>query len=188
MSNTSANGIFTFPLALSPSEKLSLYCSFHDNIRNPNELFKQMYNAAETSLALLDATKIVSINQLLTAANLAATRKIEIPSAWDLVHLVAPSNHAGHILRDFSFSEPAIVEANVLVVWIARSGNEEEYCDLLETYRIPTSTKAIDSFLAKQAETNQEKFINLYKLTNKEVAFSSLEAAVITRIATKMHV
>ena len=120
MSNTSANGIFTFPLALSPSEKLSLYCSFHDNIRNPNELFKQMYNAAETSLALLDATKIVSINQLLTAANLAATRKIEIPSAWDLVHFVAPSNHAGHILRDFSFSEPAIVAANVIVVWIAR--------------------------------------------------------------------
>ena len=187
MSNTSANGIFTFPLALSPTEKLSLYCSFHDNIHNPNELFKQVYDAAESTIAMLDATKIVSINQLLAAANLAATRKNERPSAWDVVYLVAPSNHTGHILRDFSFSEP-VTAAKVIIVWIARSGNEKEYCDILATYRISTSSEAIDTFLAKQEVTNQENFVNLYKLTNKEVAMSSLESAVITRIATKIHV
>jgi len=189
MSSTPDSGIFRFPLALSPSEELSFYCSFHAGVSNPNDLFHLLQEATPKSLAILDATKIVSLHQLLVAANLAVSRKLEAPSAWDVVYCAAPSNHLGHILRDFSFSEPSTekADADVIVLWIAEPGQEQAYSELLEYYKIPKSRETTESYLSQRAASIDNQFFQIYKLTQQEVLSSSLEASVLTRIATKMH-
>ena len=183
---TAENYIFSFPLALSPSEDLSLYCSVHNGVGNPNALYRQL-QASEPTLGLLNATKILSLNQLIAAANLAATRKVRIPSAWEVVYNVAPSTHLGHVLRDFSFSESTTESsADVIVVWISTTGEDRAYEDLLESLNIPKVTQAINAYLSRQAVADKDQFVLIYKLTKQEVLTSSLEAAVLTRIATKM--
>lgn len=177
--------LFSFPLALSPSEDLSLYCSVHNGVENPNELYRQL-QLSESTLGLLNATKILSLNQLIAAANIAATRKVGIPSGWEVVYNVASSTHLGHVLRDFSFSESTESSADVIVVWISTTGNDRAYKELLESFNIPKVSQAISAFLSRQAVANKDHFLLIYKLTKQEVLTSSLEAAVITRIATKM--
>lgn len=155
---------------------------------------------ATPTLALLNARRIVGISQLCCAANLACQRPTS--PTWDTVFLVAASTHLGHVLRDYAFvrdddndDDAAMVingsnangeEEYMVIVFIISNRGLEYYQSLLEQNGLSDTMMDLEEYLQKQRETLAHEFQSWYKLTTQELASSTLEACVLTKIATKM--
>lgn len=185
-SSEAASNVVSFPLALSVTNQ-SLHCSLH-KVSNPCALAQKLKDSSKSSvhgLALMDARRLVSINQLICAANQAAHRA---SPTRDALFLSAVSSHMGHVMRDTAFlgeNAQEEEEAMVLVFQIA-SGDDAEYLKLLEQNGLFDSIQPdMDDYFAKQRETSKAQFQQWYKLTDQEMVFS-LESSVLTKVATKM--
>ena len=198
--------IVSFPLALSRSGQ-SLHCSLH-KCANPFALSKRLQTGSDTTpttidstqqLALLNARRIVGLSQLCCAANLACHRP-NTPT-WDTVFLAAASTHLGHVLRDYAFVRTNDDDGNndndddgiatqgnesMVIVFMISSHGVELYQSLLEQHGLSDSMLDLEDYLQRQRETLAQEFQSWYKLTALELASSSLEACVLTKITTKM--
>ena len=177
----------SFPLALSRSGQY-LYCSLH-KVKNPSQLSKRLKN--DDNLALINANRLVGISQLCCAANMACNRN---RPTWDTVFLSAASSHLGHVLRDYAFlgeedsrqdDEKAEEEAMV-VVFMVSSDSQASYEKWLENYGLGEPMPNMEDYLLTQQENSKADFQTWYKLTDQELSSSSLEACLLTKIATKM--
>ncbi|KAI2490485.1 hypothetical protein MHU86_24082 [Fragilaria crotonensis] len=163
-------------------------------------LSKDDSSTATPTLALLNARRIVGISQLCCAANLACQRPTS--PTWDTVFLVAASTHLGHVLRDYAFvrnddndDDAAMVindsnandeEEYIVIVFTISNCGLEYYQSLLEQHGLSDTMMDLEELLQKQRETLAHEFQSWYKLTTQELASSTLEACVLTKIATKM--
>ena len=153
----------------------------------------------DSTLALLNARRIVGISQLCAAANLACQRPTS--PTWDAVFLAAASTHLGHVLRDYAFvpseendhaekmkDDDIVMEEKeyMVIVFMISSSGLEWYQSLLEKHGLSDSILDLEDYLRRQRETSAQEFQSWYKLTAQELASSSLEACVLTKIATKM--
>ena len=152
------------------------------------------------TLALLNARRIVGMSQLCSAANLACQRPTS--PTWDTVFLVAASTHLGHVLRDYAFvrnnndddndddDDATMVDEEkeyMVIVFMISNLGLELYQSLLEEHGLSgDTTMDLEDYLQRQRETSAHEFQSWYKLTTQELASSSLEACVLTKIATKM--
>ena len=183
---SSAMDIFTHPLALSPSGDQYLCCSLH-KVENPKELALQLKE--DGTIAMVDAARIVSPLQLVCAANQACHRQ---HPTWDTVFQAAGSAHLGHVLRDYAFlgeedsSAAPVASAHVVLFLVGSS--KDDFVKQLERYKMTESTMAMEAYFKEQQCNSAEQFRIWYKLTKEDIETSSLEQAILTRIATKLYV
>jgi hypothetical protein len=75
----------------------------------------------------------------------------------------------------------------MVIVFMISNLGLELYQSLLEEHGLSgDTTMDLEDYLQRQRETSAHEFQSWYKLTTQELASSSLEACVLTKIATKM--
>jgi hypothetical protein len=201
--------ITSFPLALSRSGQY-LHCSLH-RVQNPSQLSMRLkrdcdsdtatsnHNSPTSSmhLALIDARRVVSFSQLCYAANLACNRNRT--ATWDTVFLSAASTHLGHVLKDYAFWRETETDEDlhrdcakdndeffVVIVFTVSNETPESYEKCLEQYNLTIDACDLQDYLRTQREGANHDFPSWYKLTTQELASSTLEDCVLTKISTKM--
>jgi hypothetical protein len=175
-------GIESHDLALQPGTKLWL--SLFYNVSKPQDLFPTL--RAHSHLAMMDAARVVSTSQLIVAANMALARKSN-NHAWETVMGASPSTHVEHVLRDYAFGEDSIPQDEAKVLVLAVGGTLNDFQAQLKEVGFK-DPQPIPPFFSKQK--TPEEIANIYrwyKITIDEVAMSSLEQAVLTRISTKFY-
>lgn len=174
------DNIESFHLALKPDTPLFL--SLHQNVSRPHDYFEA--SRAHQNLAIMDASRIISVGQLVAAANMAVIRNSKQTLAWDTVFQAASSSHVGHVLRDNSFGEESPDEATIVV--LAVGGTIQEFQGALKEVGFQNPSPGVSAYLNRPRSPQETaNFIKRYKLTSDEVSMSSLEDAVLTRISTK---
>lgn len=182
-SSSDKGNIESHDLALKSGTKLWL--SLHRNVSKPQDLFPIL--RAHPHLAMMDAACIISTSQLVVAANMALTRKSH-NQAWETVMGAASSTHVGHVLRDYAFGEDSICQGKATVLVLAVGGTLEDFKTQLKEVGLK-DPQPIPPFFSKKTTSEEIASIcRLYKITADEVAMSSLEQAVLTRISTKFFV
>ena len=179
-SSLGEGNIESHDLALKTGTKLWL--SLHRDVSKPQDLFPIL--RAHPHLAMMDAACIVSTSQLVVSANMASTRKSS-NQAWETVMGAASSTHVGHVLRDCAFGEESICQEKATVLVLAVGGTLKDFKAQLKEVGL-NDPQPIHPFFSKQ-KTSEEiaNICRFYKITAEEVAMSSLEQAVLTRISTK---
>ena len=182
---SSSSNIESNNLALDPGRKL--WVSLYSNVPRAQDLVADV--RAHTNLAIIDAARIVSLSQLVVAANTAVARNKHSNSlAWDTVMAAAASTHAGHVMRDYAFGEDSEPQEHATVLALAVGGTLNDYKKDLARVGLE-DPQPIGLYFAKQRTPEQiADFYRWYKITHEEVAISSLEQAVLTRISTKFYV
>lgn len=179
------SNIESFRLALKPDALLWL--SLHSNVSRPQDLFTPI--RAQSNLAMMDASRIISPSQLVVAANIAVTRDSKQTVAWDTVLQAASSSHLGHVMRDNAFGDDSLpgVESATIIA-LAVGGTLEDFQASLKEVGLETP-KPITLYFNRQLTPKEiADFYKWYKLTSEEVAMSSLEEAILTRVSTKFYV
>lgn len=207
--------ITSFPLVLSHSGQF-IHCSLHRvknpsnlSMRLKRDCHSDGQSSASSSnitiplpnithLALIDARRVVSFSQLCYAANLACNRKHT--ATWDTVFLSAASTHLGHVLKDYAFwteneedpdPDTAVEDDNnesffMVIVFTVSSDSSASYEKCLARYNLSIDPCDLEDYLRTQREGAIHEFQSWYKLTTQELAVSTLEDCVLTKIATKM--
>ena len=183
-SRSEKDNIESFNLALKPDTLLRM--SLHENVSQPQEKSETM--RSHPNLAMMDASRVVSPSQIVAAANMALLRDSKQTLAWDTVLNAASSTHWGHVLRDNSFGQDSEGKENVAVVVFAVGGTQTEFQDALRHVGFK-NPQPVTPYLERQKTPEEiDNFYKWYKITSDEVAMSSLEEAVLTRISTKFYV
>lgn len=184
--------IVSFRIALKGT--LYLYCSLH-KVEKPSQLAVTLKE--DNYLALINARRLINLNQVYNAANQSALRR---NPTWDTVFNVAASSHLGHVLKDYAFlshdssnGTTAAVEgeqpAMVVVFQLVPDNAADTYRGWLKHYGLvdsmmPDICEYFDDRLANKAVQKELKL--WYKLTDQEIEIFSLESCILTKIATKM--
>jgi len=180
-SRSKKDNIGSFHLALKPDTHLWL--SLHENVSRPQDLFETVRD--HSNLSMMDASRIISPNQLVVAANMAVIRNSKQTMAWDTVLQAASSSHWGHVLRDNSFGPDSQETENATLLAIAVGGTLEEFQSALKEVGFQ-SPQPLSQYFDRQLSPEEiANFNKWYKLTSDEVAMSSLEQAILTRVSTK---
>jgi hypothetical protein len=182
LSSSDKGNVEFHDLALQTGTKLWL--SLFHNVSKPQDLFPTL--RSHSHLAMMDAARVVSPSQLIVAANMALTRKSNNP-AWETVMGASSSTHVEHVLRDYAFGEDSIPHDEAAVLVLAVGGTLNDFQAHLKEVGL-NDPQPIPHFFAKQK--TPEEIANIYrwyKITTDEVAMSSLEQAVLTRISTKFY-
>jgi hypothetical protein len=191
--------VASFRLALSSKPSIYLYCSLH---KLPNSSLPELGAKLKegNNLALVDAKRLVSLNQLHNAANQSVHRR---NPTWDTVFLLSGSSHLGHVLKDYAFiqegtsakdaSVPATDDtstAMVVIFLVSPDDTSQSYHAWLSHYNLTDSIQPDicgyfnDDRLAQKEVRKELK--SWYKLTDQEVECMSLESCVLSKVATKM--
>lgn len=157
--------------------------------------------------AIMDAHRVVSLSQLTVAANIALspTSKSSKQSlgAWAIVLNAAGSTHFGHVMRDYAFGEEVDIGSsqtqttttenmptstnNAMIVAISLDASTiENHVDMTREVGLGPP-QSLDVLEKETSQEQIEKFVKWYKITKEEIEMSSLEQAVLTRIATKYY-
>jgi len=175
------DNIESFHLALKPATQLWL--SLHENVARPQDLFDTI--RAHSNLSMMDACRIISTSQLVVAANMAAIRNSKATMAWDVVMQAASSTHLPHVMRDNCFGKDSPEVESATIVAIAVGGTLEEFQSALKQVGLENPQPVSPFFERQQSPEEIANFLKWYKLTKEELAMSSLEQAVLTRVSTK---
>ena len=149
----------------------------------------------------MDASRIVSPLQLVCAANMAVRRQKR--PAWDTVFLAAPSTHAGHVWRDYAFggggggggeektanSQPQQQQdQDATIVLLSVGTTPSQHYQLVQQQCSSSlgEPQPMTEYFAR-SDLPVASFRKWYKLSQDEINNSSLEQAVLTKIATKMY-
>lgn len=133
----------------------------------------------------MDATRIISPSQLVVAANMAVIRNSKQTLAWDTVLQASSSSHLGHVLRDNSFGEDSAEVESATILVLAVGGTLKEFQEALKELGFKNPQPVSPYFDRQRLPEEISNFYKWYKLTTDEVAMSSLEEAVLTRVSTK---
>ena len=180
-SRSAEDNIESFNLALKPGTHLWL--SLHENVSRPQDLFESVRE--HSNLAMMDATRIISASQLVAAANMAVIRDSKQTMAWDTVLQAASSSHWGHVLRDNSFGEDSPETHDATIVALAVGGTRKEFEIALKDVGLKNPRPVCPYFERQRTPEEIADFYKWYKITSDEVAMSSLEQAILTRVSTK---
>lgn len=175
------DNIESFNLALKP--ETHLWLSLHENVSRPQDLFASARE--HDNLAIMDARRIISLSQLVAAANMAVIRDSKQTMAWDTVLQAASSSHWGHVLRDNSFGEDSPETHDATIVALAVGGSRKDFESALKEVGL-TNPQPVSPYFERQRTPEEiADFYKWYKITSDEVAMSSLEQAILTRVSTK---
>ena len=178
------SNIESFRLALKPDAPLWL--SLHTNVSRPQELFPPI--RAQSNLAMMDASRIISPSQLVVAANIAVTRDSKQTVSWDVILQAASSSHLGHVLRDNAFGDDSPDVENATIIALAVGGTLADFQATLKAVGLERPQPISPYFNRQHTPEEIANFFKWYKLTSEEVAMSSLEEAILTRVSTKFYV
>jgi hypothetical protein len=191
--------VASFRLVLKASRYL--HCSLHKlPSSNLSELAAKLKE--DNQVAIVNAKRLVSLNQLLNAANQSVHRR---NPTWDTVFGLAGSSHLGHVLKDYAFIQestnakdlaavPAATEADgssmVVIFQINADHASETYRAHLSHYNLTDSVLPdICGYFNEERLTRKDvrqELKSWYKLTDQEIEGMSFESCVLTKIATKM--
>mmetsp|Transcript_9941 Transcript_9941/g.14633 ORF Transcript_9941/g.14633 Transcript_9941/m.14633 type:complete len:178 (-) Transcript_9941:116-649(-) len=175
----SNNHVVTIPLATSSSY---LHASLH-KVEKPSIIARTLKD--DGRLALMNAKRIFSVNQLICAANM-----VPFCKTWNVVYLAAPSSHMPHVLREYAYlndeddgESDVIEEAMVIIFHISDSPDSMGHI-LKERDLLKSIQPDLVEYLKQQGKECRSEFRSWYKLTDSEAG--SMENSILTKIATKM--
>ena len=214
---TEKSDISTITFALHPN--VSLRVSLHKSIPiNPHQVVNQLLtlpgNTTTEKFAILDANKIITMDQIAVAANTALLRRFQFEQknggitthrrgiALDTILCCAGSTNTASVLKDYAFDQHSIAAKEVGtsssegvydVFLLGYCQSDEEFQDVIETLKlgVAESNSGVEAYLAR---TRSEKEVNdlmkVYKITKDEVEMCglSMDKAVINRIASKFYI
>lgn len=179
-----SSNIESFHLRLKPGTHLWL--SLHEDVSRPQDLFEPI--RAHSNLAIMDASRIITPSQLVAAANMSVVRDTKQTLAWDTVLQAASSSHLGHVLRDNAFGQDSQEVKSATIVALAVGGTQKEFECALKEVGLKNPQPVRSYFERQRTPEEIAAFYKWYKLTSDEVAMSSLEDAVLTRVSAKFYV
>ena len=229
------NDVTTLTFGLFPNVNLKV-CLFTSDSLTPKELTSKLseinvkdasVSSSETStaselqdlgdrFALLDATRVVSMDQVSIAANSALIRlknfqllqedeqaNTDRPSdnqrprrgrgvALETIICCGGSTNTQSVLKDFAFAE-SNSDSTVLYNYLFLGYNcesDEEFLEVAHSIglKAPSNQAEIDTFFSRFDSMEEKALMKIYKLTSQEIAMDSLEKAVLNRIASKFYV
>mmetsp|Transcript_13457 Transcript_13457/g.20987 ORF Transcript_13457/g.20987 Transcript_13457/m.20987 type:complete len:263 (+) Transcript_13457:182-970(+) len=172
--------------------------------------------------AIMDARRIISLHQLVIAANMAFVPRSSKHNGgggrpppqetradiWKVVLNAAGSTHFGHVLRDYAFGEQTMslsdsttthnttnmIPVVALSIGTTTSQHTSAFTNLFSSNNNSNNNNAtiqctLQPLSALQdTSASPELFLKWYKLTPTEIKATSLEKAVLTKIATKFYI
>jgi hypothetical protein len=192
----------TLQFGLHPERLLNV--SLHRKLKkNPHTISKMiasLTNDNHKRFAIMDATRIISVDHIAIAANNALMRISDTDNrgiALDTVICAAGSTNVMSVMKEYAFdqhSDAAKEENNctgynvLLLAFDCKA--DGEILSLIEQLGLGEHDSLEDthSFFARQRSNDQmSALMKAYKITKEEVEMrnSSLESAIINRLATK---
>jgi hypothetical protein len=194
-----ASPYLTLHFGLHPDRHLNV--SLHRNPKkNPHEISKMIASHdSHKRFAIMDATRIISINHVAIAANNALMRLSDTEQrgiALDTVICAAGSTNVMSVMKDYAFDHQSDAAKknscdgyNVLLLAFDCK-SDGEISNMIKVLGLGghDSLEDTHSFFSRQRSNDQiSTLMKAYKITKEEVDMrhSSLERAIIHRVATK---
>ena len=196
---------------LFPNESLQI--QLLTNVSDPYSMSNDMTSFPPSNFALLNAERIVSVGHIAAAANHALLRhqsfmiknsaaKNENKDtnvrglAIETIICAGGSSHVGNVLRDFAFLEKynneGMESKSFTVIVLAWNCSEEKMTEYVNSIiSRGNGSLAPLSYLSRERNEDELKdIIKNFKLTKEDIytESSSLDLAIITRIATKFNI
>ncbi len=189
---------------LHPGKKL--FITLHKNVNtNPHDMTKALgalpQNDTLHHYAVMDATRIVSLNHINIAANNALMRGLSFGQskrgiALDTVVCAAGSTNVGSVLKDYAFDKNSKAATDsdsgdtYNVIFLGFDVEEDEYEIVMNEIGLmqPDSEESMISFLERE-RSNEDviAMTKIFKTTKEEIDMQGLERAVLHRVASKFH-
>lgn len=194
----------TFQFGLFPDRKLQI--SLHRNLKtNPHEITKRLAsigNDSQKRFAIMDAYRIVSLDHVAIASNIALMRNsaeeivITRGVALDTVICAAGSTNVMSVMKEYAFdlhsdaakNGTADVYAVLLIAFDCEL--DQNVFDMAEKLKLGNCESLEDTrsfFSRKRSEQEIAILMKAYKVTKEEMEMrnSSLESSILNRLATK---
>lgn len=202
--------ITTINFALQPD--VSLRVSLHKSIQvNPHDVVNQLLalpgNAHSEKFAIMDARRILNMEQITIAANNALLRKFQFELkngsstrgiALETILCCAGSTNTGSVLREYAFDKHSMAaqdqsdQGGYDIFLLGFCESDEEFEDMTKSLELGMSESEIGLkkyFSRERNDKEMNDLMKVYKVTKDEVEMygSSLEKAIINRVASKFH-
>ena len=198
----------TIEFGLHPNKKLFL--TLHRKISiNPHKITQTLSslpnNANHAHYALMDATRIISLNHIAVAANSALMRPSQHNgAALEVIVHAAGSTNVGAVLKDYAFdahskaaaalendSVGSGTQSTYDVILLGFDVEEEDYRKIMDQVGLEKYEEEQDMHSFFERERTREeitRLIKLYKTTKEEVDMQGIERAILNRVASKYHI
>jgi len=187
---------------LYPNRKL--FITLHKNIdTNPHHITKLLAalpkNSTHDHYAIMDATRIVSLNHINIAATNALMRadKSRRGAALETVVCAAGSTNVGSVLKDYAFDQHSTAASEsdsgstYSVILLGFDVKEDEYETVMHDIGLnkPDDEENMISFFErKRSKDDIVAMTKLFKTTKQEIEMQGLERAVVNRVASKFYI
>ena len=223
--NSASNKVHLSSITFGLHPETTLRVSLHKSIpTNPHHVVVNKVisssipsNANSETFAIMDASRIISFNQISVAANTALLRKYQYECkngtskrgiALETILCCAGSTNTASVLRDYAFDKNSNAAKELLndsngggndnanggydVFCLGYCNSDEEFVQIVESLNLgPSETNDnIHAYLSRsRSEQETNELMKVYKITKEEIEMfgSSLEKAVNNRVAAKFY-
>lgn len=193
---------------------VTLRVSLHKSIQaNPHQIVTKLLalsgNESSEKFAILDAKSIVSLNQIAVGANSALMRHFQFELkngscnrgvALETILCCAGSTNTGSVMKEYAFDQHSVAakdESNLGggydVLFLGYCESDEEFKDITTSMQlgVPENESGIEKYFSRNRNDKElADLMKIYKITKDEIEMcgSSLEKAVLNRVAAKFHI
>ncbi len=208
------NSIYITKINFALHANVTLRVSLHKSIQaNPHQIVKKLLslpgNESSEKFAILDAKSIVSMNQIAVGANSALLRHFQFELkngscnrgvALETILCCAGSTNTASVMREYAFDHHSVAakdESNLGegydVLFLGLCESDQEFKDIVTSNQlgIPEDERGLEKYFSRNRNDKElADLMKIYKITKDEVEMcaSSLEKAVLNRVAAKFHI